>query len=68
MGARKPVYYSNNYLKNLVVLNAFDMTLPGRNDQGTNDPKYGFQGQEMDDEVKGEGNLGQGIAQFEMND
>src|SRR5690554_7230930 len=34
---------------------AFGMQMPGRNGS-TGDYRYGFQGQEKDDEVKGEGN------------
>lgn len=34
----------------------FGMTLPGRNETDGGNYRYGFQGQEMDDEVKGEGN------------
>src|SRR5690554_5156335 len=33
----------------------FGMQMPGRNGS-TGDYRYGFQGQEMDDEIKGEGN------------
>ncbi len=34
----------------------FGMQMPGRKDEGDGDYRYGFQGQEMDDEVKGKGN------------
>ena len=34
----------------------FGMMMPGRNDPGTNDYRYSFQGQEKDDEIKGNGN------------
>ncbi len=34
----------------------FGMQMPGRKDEGDGDYRYGFQGQEMDDEVKGRGN------------
>jgi len=34
----------------------FGMVMPGRNDPGTNDYRYGFQGEETDKEIKGEGN------------
>ena len=34
----------------------FGMTMPGRNDSGDDDYRYGFGGHEKDDEVKGKGN------------
>ena len=34
----------------------FGMIIPGRNESAGSDYRYGFQGQEMDDEIKGEGN------------
>ena len=34
----------------------FGMQLPNRNDAGENDYRYSFQGQEKDNEIKGEGN------------
>ena len=34
----------------------FGMVMPGRSFQGSDNYRYGFQGQEKDDEIKGEGN------------
>ncbi|UZO80662.1 hypothetical protein NBT05_17185 [Aquimarina sp. ERC-38] len=55
---RKIVGNDGNYLPDVVAYNDYypgGMLLPGRHGNSS-DYRYGFQGQEMDDEIKGEGN------------
>ncbi len=54
MGARKLSYHFP-FLRDYKEINSVHTGLPNRH-ESTNEYRYGFQGQEKDDEIKGEGN------------
>ena len=53
-----PNEFASLYLPDVLAYNDYDPfgMLINRRHVNTNDYRYGFQGQEMDDEIKGEGN------------